>query len=1547
MMHSNPFVVVMAACLLCAPHLTAPSLAQTIQSVHPRTVQPGQATQLTVHGAELNDTLKVVASSSAVAVQIDRIEPTQAVITVTVPPEMPFGPLGLLIGGTNGPLKQLTLMHDDLPAVADNGTNHTRETAQAVETLNAIEGFCDGALSDFYRFTVTAGERVAFEVQSQPLQSSMDAVLRLLTADGKTLHLSDDGGVGPDCRFAHRFEAAGEYWIEVLDSRHAAAGAPYQLRIGDFPIVTTAFPLAAQVGQTTAIGFAGADGAAVSGRELMPRADSVNYENVAAKLAEGRSSSWTRIAISPFPQHTEAIVADPPLTPTASQPLTIPVGISGRLQTPQEVDSYALLGTKDQAVRCVARTHSLASPTLLQMQLFNPAGVKLAETAVTAASEWSFDFTFPEDGNYRLAVNDLLKRGGDDFSYWIEISTVGTFHVTLKPEAAVRDEFALELAHGACPIDLTITRFGYDGELEVALAEPVAGLRLVNARVPAGAAEARIYLAADEQWTAEQLKAIRLVASPIGQPDNKRWIDSRSLQRVRLPTLMLPPLWNNGQLLIGAASPTATPFALEPTSNPVQFARPLGTHNATLTLKRLQAEFTGAVNLVGPELPAGWNFTQAADKETYTATFTGTTAEAAPASLKLQAYGELNGRGRLTPLDVPVQWIDPVQVSLQFPQPLVVGGAASLRAMLTRQGNDPQPVTLTFPNPPAGLTLPESVTIAADQTQADFSVHIAPAIEVGVLLQVTAASKYTGQDFSVLSAPTSLPLIAGPTELTVFPPEIVLDNQRSQQQVVVTGTDSQLAPRDWTRLAHWTIANPAVAELQGQVVVPKSDGETELSVTVGSLTQSIPVRVTGAGTRRPVAFEAEALVALSKQGCNSGACHGSPSGKGGFRLSLRAFDMQLDELTLLREEAGRRVNLLDPAQSLLLLKPLMKVPHGGAKQLHPDDAAYRVLLDWIADGAHTDPPNTPRIERLEVFPHSKQVLAVADGGQQLVVTAHFADGSRRDVTDLVAYETSDTSVATVDVHGLVTPHSRGEIAILVRFLEHIESLPLMFVEESAGFAWQAPPANNYVDELVNAKLRQLQYLPSETCSDSEFIRRSSLDVLGLLPTVEETQRFLADTSPNKRERWVDALLEREEYPKFWALKWGDLLRMTGKLVGDEGVYKYHRWLEESLRSNMPYDQFAKELLTGAGSTLANPPANFYRTATDMNECVETISQVFLGARLQCAKCHNHPFERWTQDNYYGLGAFFNRVERRTTERPGEMFVYTKFSGDVTQPRTGKVMAPWLPQVGSIEAKNDEDRRHAFANWLVEPSNPYFARIEANRIWSQLFSRGIVDPIDDFRDSNPPSNAPLLDALAKDFVESGYDRKHLLRTIMASRTYQASYQTNDFNREDVTYCSHQEPRLLSAEQLLDAINQTLNLQQAFGSLPAGTKATQLPAPDLVKVDFLKTFGQPERSTVCACERADDSNLGMAIELFNGPMIHEKLRSENNRFRQALAAGKSVTEAVQELYLAALCRLPSDIELKAALDHCAQVPEPAAALEDVCWALFNTDEFLFQH
>ena len=782
--------------------------------------------------------------------------------------------------------------------------------------------------------------------------------------------------------------------------------------------------------------------------------------------------------------------------------------------------------------------------------------------------------------------------------------------------------------------------------------------------------------------------------------------------------------------------------------------------------------------------------------------------------------------------------------------------------------------------------------------------------------------------------------------IEVYPAEVQLTGVREQAQLLVTGYYVDGSIQDLTRVATITTANADVAIVKGSVAYPQADGEGSLNVEFEGKTAPVKVVVANQQEPQPVSFLYDTLAALSKNSCNAGACHGSPSGKGGFRLSLRAFDPKLDELTLIREDFGRRTNSLDPDNSLLLLKPLMKVAHGGGRQIRVDDPAYAVIRDWIEEGCKMDVADAARPVKIEVYPKSGRVLKKPAVQQQLSVWAHYSDGRVRDVTPLAVYSSSDVEVADVDRTGFVEGLKRGEVAVVVRYLEFIESSFITFVEEVEDFVWNDPQVNNYVDVAVDQKLKQLKYLPSDLCTDEEFVRRVYLDVIGILPSLEEVTAFAEDVDPAKRAKIVDRLLERPEYSKFWALKWGDLLRLTSGQVTNEGVYKYYRWVERSFRENQPYDEFATELLTATGSTFSNPAANFYRTSKDMNDCVETISQVFLGARLQCAKCHNHPFERWTQDNY-GMAAFFNRVQRTNTKRTNEMFIYVSQSGEVTQPRTQQKMKPWVPGQGDIENPNAFDRRLDFASWLTKPDNPFFAKIEVNRIWSQVFGRGIVEPADDFRDTNPPSNAMLLDQLAKDFVENGYDRKAILATILKSRTYQTSYQPNDFNEDDTKYFSHYQPRLLSAEQLLDAICHVTQVAETFGGLPAGTKATHLPAPDLVNNEFLKIFGQPERQTVCACERTNESNLSMAIQFFNGPLIYNKLKSETNSFRQSITDGKDNSQIITLLYNLAVCRNPSETELKASLDHIASKEDRVEALEDICWAILNTNEFLFQH
>ncbi len=1514
----------------------------TLAAVTPLAIEPAKTTRVVLTGTAFSAPLRVWTSCEA-QVAVVSVEPTQATLDITPAAGASLGPIGLWVATAEGPTDSINMLIDDLPSIVDNAANHQREQAQAIVPMCGVDGTSDGPLSDFYRFHAQAGQRIAFEVHAQRIGSTMDPVLRLLDATGKQVWMIDDEDGCPDSRFAFEFKDEGDYLLEVFDSRFAAGGR-YRLRIGDFPIVSAPMPLAAQFGTRFECGFVGQDAAKLPAREVeIPTTYPYETMSIAARLPEGKSSSWV-----PMLLRTSVQVSEPIAAGEGRGPFAIPVGISGRLTAANESDSFQVTGVKGQGSQFICRTRSLGMPTMLQMQLFNAAGAKVAESAVNDADEWSFNFTFPEDGVYRLAVNDLLHRGGAEFGYLVEVGAIPTFSVALKADPKVKERFAIELEQGAAAIDVQVTRSGYEGPIDIAFVTPTPGLEILNPRIDAKAKEARIYLTAGKEWKVEAFSNLRLTATAVDPPNAKVVVDSTSLHRVKRPTVPYPPAWMDGGVAIAGVASSPAYFNFEPAA-PLAFARSQTTHAAPLTLKRTQEAFKEAVTVLPYRQMNQWTAAAKPDKDVYTVTWTRGADAGQPEQVSLLTYSEFNGRGRLQSQSVPVAWIDPLKVTIKPSGVFVAGVPQKVQVELEWDKQaPPQPAKLTWQNLPAGWS-GQAIDIAADQKSAVIElVASADFTAASASVQLLATTQYGGQPLNATSEPAKVAVIPAPAKLEVFPTALILNSSQDIRRLVVTGTDAAGNLRDWTRDCKISSTNPAVVRVEANKAYPVTDGGAELIVEVGAIKQSVSVQVANVAKPHVTQFENDVLVALSKQGCNSGACHGSPSGKGGFRLSLRAFDKQLDQLTLLREEFGRRVNPLEPEKSLLLLKPLMKVGHGGGMQLHKQDPAYEVLRNWIAEGAKLDPADTARCVKLEIYPSTKRVLnRIASPTQQLIAIAHYADGTTRDMTHLVAYETSNTSVAEVNASGLVTSRGRGEAAILVRYLEHIESVPIMFVEDVPGFQWQAPTPNNFIDELVNAKLQQLQYLPSPTADDSEFLRRVYLDVIGLLPTLEETKAFLADTNPEKRKVVIDNLLERPEHAKFWALKWGDLLRMTGKSVGDEGVYKYNRWVEEAIRKNMPYDEFAKALVTASGSTLSNPPANFYRTAGDTNDCVETISQVFLGARLQCAKCHNHPFERWTQDNYYGLGAFFNRIQRKKTQRPGEMFVYTSTSGDVTQPRTGQVMKPWLPQVGSIDAANENDRRTDFAAWLVSPENPYFAKIEANRIWSQVFSRGIVDPIDDFRDSNPPSNAPLLDALAKEFVSNKFDRRHLLRVILNSRTYQASYRTNPFNQDDTRYFSHQEPRLLSAEQLLDAVNQTTGTQQTFGSLPPGTKATQLPAPDLVKVDFLKVFGQPERSTVCACERAEDSNLAMAIELFNGPMIYDRLRDANNRFRKSLNAGVSLEDTVRELYLAALCRQPSEAELTTAVEHSKTRGDAASALEDICWALLNTDEFLFQH
>jgi hypothetical protein len=795
-------------------------------------------------------------------------------------------------------------------------------------------------------------------------------------------------------------------------------------------------------------------------------------------------------------------------------------------------------------------------------------------------------------------------------------------------------------------------------------------------------------------------------------------------------------------------------------------------------------------------------------------------------------------------------------------------------------------------------------------------------------------------------------VIGQPVALAVEPEAITLGGPRAMLQPVVTGKYADGSVRDLTHFCDLTLEQASIAHLdEERFLTPVKDGSTALVVRAGGLTVRVPVTVKDFSRPQPVSFRNDFIAALNVGGCNSGACHGTPSGKNGFKLSLRGYDPAADYLQLTRDVLGRRTDRMDPDGSLIYLKGLGRVPHEGGQRFKASSIPAKTMHAWLAEGLQDDPPTQPSLKRVEVLPGSR-LLNDPVRWQQLAVRAHFTDGSARDVTRLTVFTSSDSALANVDSNGLVEFGQSGEVAILCRYLDELISVRLTYLEPKKGFQWSNPPANNYVDQHVFSKLKMLSILPSDLCTDQEFVRRVYMDVCGVLPTSEETKAFLDSKDANKRARLIDTLLERPEYADFWTLKWSDVLRSNRKTIQLKGIHVLQKWVRTHVEKNTPVDRMVHELLTANGNTFSNPPANYYRIARDPTNLAETTAQLFFGIRMQCAKCHNHPFERWTQDDYYSMAAFFARVkQRKDPARPGAPkdaaeVIYSDRGGEVIQPRTGKPIPPKFMGGSVPTIPPGKDRREVLADWLASGNNPFFARSVVNRLWYHLMGRGIVDPVDDFRDSNPSANDDLLDALAKDFVEHKFDAKHVLRTILNSRTYQLSAQSNEFNKDDNKYFSRAVTKLHTAEQLFDALCQVTEVPERFPGLPLGTRAVQLPDGE-VNHPFLKTFGQPARELACECEREGDSNLAQALQLINGPAVNDRLRNANNRIGKLLARKMTDRQMLDDLYLTTLSRLPAEEEVQAALEHVQAAVNKRLAWEDVQWALINAKEFLFRH
>jgi hypothetical protein len=697
-----------------------------------------------------------------------------------------------------------------------------------------------------------------------------------------------------------------------------------------------------------------------------------------------------------------------------------------------------------------------------------------------------------------------------------------------------------------------------------------------------------------------------------------------------------------------------------------------------------------------------------------------------------------------------------------------------------------------------------------------------------------------------------------------------------------------------------------------------------------------------------ISFRNHVQPVLSKNGCNAGACHGAAAGQNGFMLSLRGYDDEGDFLAITRHALGRRVDPSDPGRSLLLLKPTGAVPHKGGTLFATDSVDYAILSEWIASGSPGPNPNDPVIERIEIHPEA--VVLEPGQSRQFEVRAYFSDGHEEDVTRWVKYTDSNSSVTGVDERGNVRVVGHGEGAITAWYLSRIAiaTVTAPYPNEMSPELFAQAERRNFIDELVLEKLEALNLPPSPRASDSEFLRRAFIDTIGVLPTPDETRNFLRDDSGGKRDSLIEALLERPEFVDYWSYKWSDLLLVNSRKLRPAAMWAYHNWIRQNVAGNTPWDEFARQLITASGSTLQNGAANFFVLHEDAKKLSETTSQAFLGMSINCAQCHNHPMEKWTNNDYYGMANLFARVRAKTGVGDGEQIIFAAARGDLVQPLTGHPQPPRPLDGETLELESTEDRRAHLAEWLVSPENPYFSRAIANRVWANFFGTGLVEAVDDLRVTNPASNEKLLSAAANFLAENKFDLKELMRAMLQSETYQRSSVPLPENAADHRFYARYYPRRLMAEVLLDGLSQVTGSATAFPNYPPGWRALQLPDPNVASY-FLETFGRPERSNTCECERSAEPSVTQVLHLSNGETINRKLAAKENRITELLEAKRPLDSLLDELYLSAFSRFPNETEKARLLEllHHAGPDELRPLVEDVYWAILSSKEFLFNH
>ena len=810
------------------------------------------------------------------------------------------------------------------------------------------------------------------------------------------------------------------------------------------------------------------------------------------------------------------------------------------------------------------------------------------------------------------------------------------------------------------------------------------------------------------------------------------------------------------------------------------------------------------------------------------------------------------------------------------------------------------------------------------------------------------------------------PASTGLTGLAIYPASVAIISPRFTQRLVIEATFADGHQEDVTSKARLVSSQPGTALVDKDAFVhPEANGETTVSASYQGQKATAQVEVKDLTQPFEWSFRNQVLPVMTKMGCNSGPCHGAAAGKSGFKLTLRGYDPDIDYDTLTHQALARRTNLLEPARSLILLKPTLTIPHGGGQRFAVGSPEYQVIAGWIAAGMPPPKQSDARIVSVDVLPQQASLTPGAE--QQLVVMAKFSDGHSEDVTRWAKFTSGDEAVATVDDNGHVTMHGCGEAPVTVWYLSHVTfaRMRIPYPYQIAQSVYSSAPHHNYIDNYILDHLKALHIPPSPMASDSEFIRRAYLDAAGMLPKPAEVERFLNDKSPDKHARLIEELMTRSEFVDYWAYKWSDLLLLTSNRLSNEGMWSYYDWIRESVKANKPWDQFVYQIITATGNTRENGAANYWVIHRDPTDIAENMTAAFMGINMACAHCHNHPLAKWTQKDYYGMANLFARVRLKTGE-PGEIrsgvgvvfrdvTVYQGTSGDYTDDRFTRPLPPKPLEAPALSPDSQVSRRAYFAKWLTAPENHYFARALVNRVWRNFMGRGLVEPVDDLRDTNPPTNSELLDALTKDFVAHHFDVDNLIRTIMESAAYQTTSRPLKENADDDQFYSHYLIRRLPAEVILDAVSQVTQVPEKFDGYPEGTRALQLP-DTAVKNYFLTAFGRPLRQQTRESERTSVPTITQALHAFNGDTLNDKLRARGGTIDMLLKLGMPDERIIEYLYLSALSRYPTESERsglaaglqKAETQRTPEVTDPhRAAIVDMSWALLTNQEFMFDH